>query len=114
VKYYEKERVQCCKGLQDKAQKLLYENEVLETLFDPSSVTEDHRDQSLTDLLQRPYADWEGTSTRTQTPCLINFESGEPQEQVNVYFQSLATYLCPGSPLQDNTELADCHYSLLV
>jgi hypothetical protein len=70
-----------------------------------------HRDQSLTDRSKRPDADWENTSTRTQTACLINFEYGEPQGQVSEYFQSLTPYLCPGSPLQDNTELADCNYS---
>ena len=81
MKYYEKERAQCYTRLQDKAQNLLRENEVLKTLFDPSSVSGSHRDQSLTDRSKRPDGDWEGTSTRTQTPCLINFEYGEPQGQ---------------------------------
>ncbi|OGE55913.1 hypothetical protein PENARI_c003G07894 [Penicillium arizonense] len=64
VKYYEKERAQCCTRLQDKAQNLLRENEVLKTLFDPSSVSED---QSLTDRLKRPDADWEVSGYRSIT-----------------------------------------------
>lgn len=107
MKYYEKERVQSSTGLQTKAQKLLRENEVLKRLLEPSRVSENCRDQSLADGLERPHTDWEDTSTRTQTPWLINVDSGEFQGEVSGYFQSLASYLCLDSPLKDNTELAD-------
>lgn len=115
MEYYEKERVQSSStGLQTQVQKLSRDNEVLRTLLDPSSVSEDHRHQSLTNRFKSPPADWEDTSTWTQTPCLINFEYGELQGQVNGYFQALDSYLCLGAPLQDNTELADCNYSFLI
>lgn len=114
MKYYEKERVQSSTGLQTKAQKLLRENEVLKRLLEPSRVSENCRDQSLADGLKCPHTDWKDTSTRTQTPWLINVDSGEFQGEVSGYFQPLSSYVCLDSPLKDNTELADSNYSFLV
>lgn len=88
--------------LQGRAQK---RKAFLETPFDPSSVDEDRRDQSLIDWVERPRADWEGVSIRTQTPSLT--ESSEPMGQVNIHLQSLASYLRPDVPMQENT---DCAY----
>ena len=61
------------------------ENEVLEILFDPLGVAEDRVDESRTDRLKRPHADWEGISTRTQTPSLINFELENLRSRATVH-----------------------------
>ncbi|KAJ5945522.1 hypothetical protein N7454_002361 [Penicillium verhagenii] len=76
VNYYEKQKVQCCTTLQDRAQT---QQEVLETPCEPSSVNNGYRDQSLPDWVEHSSPDWEGASIRTQTPCLTR--SREPPGQ---------------------------------
>jgi hypothetical protein len=78
VKRYEKERAQRSTELQTEADRLLHDSKVLKSLPESSAISE-NRERSLTDVLQRPYTDWEDVSTRAHHSSLINVESGKSQ-----------------------------------